>query len=95
MAEQLQQPANSVPAFIFCDQMMVGYDRTETTGKELENKLVACQRQKQIKPQENFNIPGLGKVHYQDFSLPVFTVVIAALDAFNPCAFLFCSFCSV
>jgi hypothetical protein len=36
MAEQLQQPANSVPAFIFCDQMMVGYDRTETTGKELQ-----------------------------------------------------------
>ncbi|RLA23838.1 MAG: hypothetical protein DRQ62_05745 [Gammaproteobacteria bacterium] len=88
MAKQLQQPANSVPAFIFCNQMMVGYDRAETTGKELEEKLLACHQQKdQPKTQENFNIPGLGNIHYQDFSLPVFTVVIAALDAFNPCAF--------
>ena len=90
MAQQLDQPANSVPAFIFCGQMMVGYDQAETTGKELEEKLLACHQQgntqtKQV--QENFNIPGLGKSHYQDFSLPVFTLLIAALDAFNPCAF--------
>ncbi|MCF7969606.1 MAG: thioredoxin family protein [Methylococcaceae bacterium] len=90
MAQQLQQPANSVPAFIFCGQMMVGYDQAETTGKELEAKLLACHQQGNTKPaqvQESFNIPGLGKVHYQDFSLPVFTLLIAALDAFNPCAF--------
>ena len=88
MAEKLKRPANSVPAFIFCDQMIVGYDKAETTGKELEDKLLACHRQeKDLKQQENFTIPGLGNIHYQDFSLPVFTVVIAALDAFNPCAF--------
>ena len=88
MAAQLQQPANSVPAFIFCGQMIVGYDRAETTGQELEEKLLACHQQKNTgQVQENFNIPGLGKIHYQDFSLPVFTLVIAALDAFNPCAF--------
>ncbi len=90
MAQQLQQPANSVPAFIFCGQMMIGYDRAETTGKELEEKLLACYQQgnrQTVQRQENFNIPGLGKIHYQDFSLPVFTLLIAALDAFNPCAF--------
>ena len=88
MAEKLKQPANSVPAFIFCDQMIVGFDKAETTGKELEDKLLACHRQeKGLKQQENFTIPGLGNIHYQDFSLPVFTLVIAALDAFNPCAF--------
>ncbi len=88
MVEKLKRPANSVPAFIFCDQMIVGYDKAETTGKELEDKLLACHRQeKDLKQQENFTIPGLGNIHYQDFSLPVFTVVIAALDAFNPCAF--------
>ncbi|OQK17330.1 hypothetical protein AU255_05460 [Methyloprofundus sedimenti] len=88
MAEQLQQPANSVPAFIFCDQMLVGYDRAETTGQELKEKLLACHQQKNTPGiQENFNIPGLGSIHYQDFSLPVFTFIIAALDAFNPCAF--------
>jgi thiol-disulfide isomerase/thioredoxin len=90
MADQLGQTANSVPAFIFCGQMMLGYDRDETTGLELEEKLLDCHQQKNksvVQIQEQFNVPGLGKVHYQDFSLPVFTLIIAALDAFNPCAF--------
>ncbi|NOR70177.1 MAG: hypothetical protein GQ532_10900 [Methylomarinum sp.] len=88
MADQLQQPANSVPAFIFCGQMIVGYDRAETTGLELEEKLLACHQQKDTSQvQEHFNIPWLGKIHFQDFSLPVFTLLIATLDAFNPCAF--------
>jgi hypothetical protein len=42
---------------------------------------------RQIQLQENFNIPWLGSIHYQEFSLPVFTLIIATLDAFNPCAF--------
>ena len=88
MAEQLRQPANSVPAFIFCDQMIVGYDTAETSGKELKERLLAChQQQKNDQQQENFTIPWFGNIHYQDLSLPVFTLVIAALDAFNPCAF--------
>ena len=88
MATQLQQPANSVPAFIFCDQMLVGYDRAETTGQELIEKLLACHQQESTtEKQENLNITGLGSIHYQDFSLPALTLIIAALDAFNPCAF--------
>lgn len=92
MASSLQQTANSVPAFIFCGQMMVGYDKQETTGKELEQKLLDCYHQKNIqdtKKQQSFNLPGFGELHYQDFSLPVFTLIIAALDAFNPCAFFY------
>ena len=88
MAELVKQSANSVPAFIFCNQMIVGYDKANTSGKELEKKLLACHQQKNnLQQQENFNISWLGNIHYQDFSLPVFTLVIAALDAFNPCAF--------
>lgn len=88
MAEQVNQSANSIPAFIFCNQMIVGYDKAESSGKELEEKLLACHQQKNNQQQqENFTIPWLGNIHYQDFSLPAFTLVIAALDAFNPCAF--------
>jgi len=90
MAEKLQQPANSVPGFIFCDQMIVGYGDAETTGKQLEEKLVACHSQNKTLEHEQtdqFNIPGYGQLHYQDYSLPVFTLLIASLDAFNPCAF--------
>jgi len=90
MATELQQTPNSVPAFIFCDQMIVGYENAETSGKQLEYKLLACHADNNdqlTQKQENFNIPGLGSMHYQDLSLPVFTLLIAALDAFNPCAF--------
>ncbi|NOR68255.1 MAG: hypothetical protein GQ532_00915 [Methylomarinum sp.] len=90
MATELQQPANSVPAFIFCNQMIVGYEDAESSGKELQDKLLACHTDNNdqlTKKQENFNIPGFGSMHYQDLSLPVFTLLIAALDAFNPCAF--------
>ncbi len=46
MAKQLQLPANSVPAFIFCGQMVSGFDRADTTGRELEEKLLACHQAK-------------------------------------------------
>lgn len=32
------------------------------------------------------NLPIFGEVHAKDFSLPVLTIIIAALDGFNPCA---------
>ncbi|WP_051906324.1 glutaredoxin family protein [Methylomarinum vadi] len=90
MAEQLGQQAKSVPAFIYCGQMMVGFDRADSTGQQLEKKLLECYRQHSrplTELPQQFTLPGLGQVHYQDFSLPVFTLIIAALDAFNPCAF--------
>ncbi len=90
MASQIGQPANSVPAFIYCGQMQLGYDNADTTGKELETNLLDCWQHKQgglQQQRERFNLPGLGSMHYQDYSLPVFTLLIAALDAFNPCAF--------
>jgi len=90
MAGELHQPANSVPAFIFCDQIIVGFGQNNTTGKELEQKLLDCHHQKnnpQAPRDETFNVLGFGAMHYQDFSLPVFTLLIASLDAFNPCAF--------
>jgi thiol-disulfide isomerase/thioredoxin len=91
MAQQLNVTPNGVPGFIFCGQIQLGFNSVETSGKNLEHKLVAChESQQQTKPkinQESIEIPLLGTLNYQDFSLPVFTVIIAGLDAFNPCAF--------
>ena len=39
------------------------------------------------KPTETIQVPILGEVALDEFSLPAFTLVIAGLDAFNPCAF--------
>ena len=85
MAGQLGMQANSVPGFIFCGQMLVGFSG-ETTLLQLENSLVACHKKQNVS-QQNITLPLLGSMHFQEFSLPVFTFLIAALDAFNPCAF--------
>lgn len=92
MATQLKAPANAVPGFIFCGQIQVGFNSVASSGKELESKLLACHQSRQQTAENEFTnqtveLPLVGKIHYQDFSLPVFTLIIAGLDAFNPCAF--------
>jgi thiol-disulfide isomerase/thioredoxin len=88
MTEALNAAANSVPAFIFCDQMLVGYDNPTGIGQILEQRLIACHQDIRIEQEETvLELPIVGKIDYQDFSLPVLTLLIASLDAFNPCAF--------
>jgi thiol-disulfide isomerase/thioredoxin len=96
MARELNTVANAVPGFIFCGQVLMGFDSAINSGKDLENKLLAC-HEKGYKPantppvktvaKETVDLPLLGKIDAQAYSLPVFTLIIAALDAFNPCAF--------
>ncbi len=92
-AGRLGMSANSVPAFIFCGQMLVGFADAETTGKQIERKLLDCRRSpanlndKPAAHRETIDLPLLGHIAATDFSLPAFTLIIAALDAFNPCAF--------
>jgi hypothetical protein len=88
MAKALNDPANAIPGFIFCDRIRVGFDSPARMGKELERELIECHESKQS-PTENkqLDLPLLGTVDYQAYSLPFLTVFIAALDAFNPCAF--------
>ena len=37
-------------------------------------------------PPETINVPVFGEIEIKDISLPIFTVLIGALDGFNPCA---------
>ena len=99
MATALGQEARSVPAFLFCEEMLVGYATAATTGKVLEHKLVDCHQRLQqgaaVTPSQTASrptmpslvIPGIGQIDPSTLSLPVMTVIIAGLDAFNPCAF--------
>jgi hypothetical protein len=75
--------------------MRVGWESAETTGAELEAALVAC-RQRALAGEplaaagggpEAVQVPGLGAVDAAALSLPVLTLLLAGLDAFNPCAF--------
>lgn len=93
MAAQLRQEAVSVPALLFCGEMHVGWDKAETTGAEIAWRLDECHARLLAGSAVarlsagKLSVPILGEVDPQRFSLPLLTVVIAGLDAFNPCAF--------
>ena len=90
--ERLGQPPTPVPAFVFCGRTVVGYHNEATSGASLEKQIVDCYgRIRSGRPigsgEAAVQVPFLGTVDPGALSLPVFTVVIAGLDAFNPCAF--------
>lgn len=90
LAAALGQPVDGVPTFIVCGRMGVGWQDGATTGAQLLATLDACRAGATpgapIAP-GTLTLPLFGAVDPAAFSLPVFTLVIAGLDAFNPCAF--------
>ena len=98
-AAAIGEQARSVPAFIFCGSMHTGFDRPETTGAVLLARMENCRadpdrhlamlQQGGPKPGQvmGMEVPLLGFINPSDWGLPILTVVIAGLDAFNPCAF--------
>jgi hypothetical protein len=88
MAAELGEEARSVPAFIFCGRMLVGWDSGGSTELAIRNGLTDCREGAVGGPaDEPIVLPFLGEVDHETYSLPTFTVVLAALDSFNPCAF--------
>lgn len=91
MARELGEEASSVPALIFCGEMHVGWDSNETTGRMLRQRLDAClaaaTRTTSPPRVEPLHLPLLGDIDPNSLSLPALTLVLAGLDAFNPCAF--------
>lgn len=89
MAESIGQRAEAVPTLIYCGRMDVGWQDAATTGTQLLAALDACRAGGAAPPPDKapMQIPFFGSVDPATLSLLPFTVVIAALDAFNPCAF--------
>lgn len=114
-ALSLGTKALSVPGFVFCRQVLIGYDTAETTGAEIARALENCHQLRldagvrtmsavpaapgtggpdsaqtpvmEDRAGTTVNLPFVGMVDVKAFSLPVLTVVLAGMDAFNPCAF--------
>ena len=90
MAEGVGEPIEGVPTLFFCGRMEVGWQDAATTGAALLAALDACraggnaQMQKVVAP---IALPFFGALDPATLSLPLFTVILAGLDAFNPCAF--------
>lgn len=97
MASALGETARSVPAFILCNTMVTGFDPAITPW-QLESLLNRCKAY--VTTQHTLtgfsgmeqqpivlNLPLIGAVEAGVSSLPIITVLIAGVDAFNPCAF--------
>jgi len=98
MAGALGEEAASVPAWLFCGEMHVGWDDDATTGATLRQRLDDCRARavagaataaKPASPAAAaaLHLPLIGAVDPASLSLPALTLVLAGLDAFNPCAF--------
>ena len=93
MAKACNQEATSVPAFIIGNRMLSGF--SPETAIELEQLIksaldgVAAKHPEPSTPRatDTITIPIIGRVDSSSVSLPVFTIIIAGLDSFNPCAF--------
>lgn len=98
MARAVGQQAQAVPAFLLCNTMLTGFDKSVTL-QQLMSILSACRQHINARGDlEGFSptllghveltLPFIGRVNSGDVhGLPVITLFIAAVDAFNPCAF--------
>ncbi len=96
LANQVGQPAQYVPGLLFCGRMQTGWDGDATSGEALLAALDACRAaarsgstldSARALPPPGIRMPILGEVAIDGMSLPLMTVLVAGLDAFNPCAF--------
>ncbi len=95
MARAISGEADGVPAWLFCGEMHVGWDDDATTGATLRQRLDDCRAwaasgaAPAVQPPAvtSVNLPLIGALDPASLSLPALTLVLAGLDAFNPCAF--------
>lgn len=89
----------AVPAIFICGKIHYGFGAPETTGELLRKEILACRSSIlnqlnnsepdpiPVKEDSTITLPGFGEIDPAQISLPVFTLIIAGVDAFNPCAF--------
>ena len=97
LAESLGQKAEAVPTLIACGAMETGWDDAASTGAALLRRLDECRTRAQkgvasipapATPEPvKVRVPLFGELDADRWSLPAFTLALAGLDAFNPCAF--------
>jgi hypothetical protein len=89
MATELGETAAAIPAFLFCGRLITGWDDNATTGTELRRALDDCHGATLPKTASSapIHLPLIGDLDPARLSLPALTLVLAGLDAFNPCAF--------
>ncbi|MFH1509785.1 MAG: hypothetical protein ABID67_01370 [Candidatus Nealsonbacteria bacterium] len=73
-----------IPVIFTPDKYFIGFN--SQIEKEIESCLVECISGEVTETEETLDIPFFGTVDISKMSLPVLTIVIGAMDGFNPCA---------
>ena len=90
LAKQVGGEARAVPTLIYCGRMEVGLDSSDADRAKLLGRLQACRALHGTAADSgtaSLRLPLLGEIDPARLSLPLLTVLIAGMDAFNPCAF--------
>ena len=94
LAGLLDEEARSVPAHRAVSHAVSNRDAPATTGQYLRQLLLECYESagragaEDVSPANPvIRVPVIGKLRLDKYSLPLLTMIIAGLDAFNPCAF--------
>ena len=90
LAKSLGEEAQAVPTLIYCGQMEVGWEDRPTAANEFLSRLESCRQHGMDSatpplPTPHLSIPLIGKIDAAKLSLPLLTILLAGLDAFNPC----------
>jgi hypothetical protein len=83
--------APSFPVTIFENQVFMGWESEETTGRAIENALKQCLAGNcppptSQEPKNKIKLPLIGEITLSDYSLPALAVILGLVDGFNPCA---------
>ena len=89
MAQALGQEAQAVPTLIYCGRMEAGWDGRPEAIADFLARLEACRSGNlpAAAAVDRLKVPIFGDIDPGTLSLPLLTVALAGLDAFNPCAF--------
>jgi hypothetical protein len=84
----LQPSQLGVPLFVYQGNWRIGFDKPESTGKELVEWLKTGAKNQTTSPSdtESIELPFIGEMNLQETSLPLLTIMLGAADGFNPCA---------
>lgn len=95
MSRKLGTEAKGVPTFIIANKMLDGF--SDETRRELEQEIVRRTATSHPAGENDtqgragnaapLTLPLLGTISAERLSLPFFTLAVATLDSFNPCAF--------
>lgn len=86
--EDLNVDIKGVPFTIVGQEYFVGYLSDETTGADIEAAILNTlgMDAPPAKDKSKIDLPLFGQIDTKTMSLPLITIIIGALDGFNPCA---------